>query len=337
MVAGVLETAKLGCEDEPFGPTVGVSGQRIVVGGPMVGAACVFDDFDQKHVLTSGPSMSFGRAVAIDGAVLVADSDTFYVYDDAAAPGRPYEGGGPVATAGDVAVGGAENAVVVVVGNVSRRIEGTAGFGRHVAVSDPFLVVGAANSTFVYKRCCGKYDEVATIERTGPVAVSGSVAVIGSRALKTYDAGATWSTLFDNEVSCRAVAIDDLIVCGLDDAALVWRNDGSLFETLTPSDKDCPDFGGTVAISGYRVVVGALGAAYIYDLHPPTTPASITNITAANKKKKTSTGAMVVHTFLPVFVAMVFALVVGAIFACGLAHGRVYTRSTRTFVVIAFE
>ena len=54
---------------------------------------------------------------------------------------------------------------------------------------------------------------------------------------------------------------------------------------------------------------------------------------------------MLVHTFLPVLIAMVFAFVVGGIFACGLSHGRdSHERarersesSRRIFVVVTFE
>jgi hypothetical protein len=271
-----------------FGNAVAISGTRVVVGAVLddsgainAGSAYVYDlagATPTVPVITlTNPSPAtgdqFGASVALSGARLVVgaigddtgttDSGSAYVYDLTSATPTV-----PVATLNNPGPGEADN------------------FGWSVAVSDTRVVVGAykddtgadnAGSAYVYNLASATPTApIATLDNPSPamedqfgtsVGISGMRVVVGASMDNTGAAGAGSAYVYN--LASPTPAVPSI--------------------TLTnPSPAAGDQFGTSVAVSGARLVVGAMGddtiapdagSAYVYDLASasPTLPRAVLN------------------------------------------------------------
>jgi hypothetical protein len=260
---------------DAFGMSVAISGTRIVVGAPLddtgavnSGAAYVYDlSLGMPTVpvtLLSNPSPglgdSFGNAVAISGAFVVVGA-----YDD-----DTDQNGAGIAYVYDLS-SGTPTVPVITLHNPSPGAFDS--FGRSVAIDGTRVVVGASKdgsggsasgSVYVYDLDSSTPAvPVAALPNPTPasnddfgrsVAISGSRLVVGALNDDTsvFNSGSAY--VYDLNSSTPTVPVATL-------------------NNPTPSSNDV--FGCSVAISGTRVLVGALGdntnaedggAAYVYDL-----------------------------------------------------------------------
>jgi hypothetical protein len=256
-----------------FGYAVAISGSRLVVGAPVDNTTAQDSGSCYAYDLNSGtptvpfatinnPNASstwFSRSLAISGTRLVV--------------GAPFDEGG--ATNGGIAYcydlsNGTPTAPVFSVNNPSPELGDQ--FGSSVAISGTYLVIGAdrddtgatdAGSAYVYDLSSGTSAvPVATLNNPGAsvndnfgysIAISGTQVVVGT---PYDDTGATNSGsgyVYDLSSSTSNVPLAIL---------------------SSPSASVDDQFGGSVAVSGTRVVVGAPfndtaaangGRAYVYD------------------------------------------------------------------------
>ena len=271
-----------------FGWSVTISGTQVVVGAPNdntgatgAGSAYVYDVGSGTPTVpvatlnNPGPaaSDSFGNSVAISGTRVVvgayqddagaSNAGSAYVYD--VNSGTPTV---PVATLNNPSPAANDN------------------FGYSVAISGTRVVVGAyqddtgasnAGSAYVYDVSSGTPTvPVATLNNPGPAANDNfgySVAISGTRVV----AGAYQDDTGMNDAG-SAYVYD--VSSGTPTVPVATLNN--------PSSAANDQFGGSIAISGTRVVVGArfddtgasdAGSAYVYDLSSgtPTVPLVLLN------------------------------------------------------------
>ncbi|MCX6839227.1 MAG: FG-GAP repeat protein [Verrucomicrobia bacterium] len=260
---------------DAFGMSVAISGTRIVVGAPLddtgavnSGAAYVYDRSHGMPTvpvsLMSNPSPSlgdsFGNAVAISGAFVVVGA-----YDD-----DTDRNGAGIAYVYDLS-SGTPTVPVITLHNPSPGAFDS--FGRSVAIDGTRVVVGASKddsggsssgSVYVYDlNSSTPAVPVAALPNPTPasnddfgrsVAISGSRLVVGALNDDTSEFNSGSAYVYDLNSSTPTVPVATL-------------------NNPAPSSNDL--FGCSVAISGTRVLVGALGdntiaedggAAYVYDL-----------------------------------------------------------------------
>jgi hypothetical protein len=270
---------------DSFGSSVAISGTRVVVGAynddtgaGNAGSAYVYDLANATPTVpvailnnpSPATSDSFGNSVAISGTRIVvgaylddtgaANAGTAYVYN--LASGSPTI---PIATLNNPSPASADR------------------FGGSVAISGTRVVVGAYNDTGLGKTGAAYVYDLASATPVVPVAI------LNNPNLGAY-------TSFGNSVSISGIRVvvaasqDDT---GATDAGSVYVYDlASASPTVpmatlnNPSPAAGERFGYSTAISGTRVVVGALadseggdhaGSAYVYDLAgaTPTVPVSL--------------------------------------------------------------
>ena len=274
---------------DSFGDAVAIAGTRVAIGAPYddagafnAGSAYVFDlagvTPTAPIVMLTNPSPAFderfGSAVAISGSRVVIGSVTDNVGGIAAGSAYVYD------------VAGATPRVPVFTLNNPSPAHGD-GFGHSVAISGAFVVIGAdfddkgardAGSVYVYD-LTSPTPTVPALTLSNPSPEIGdnfgsSVALSGFRLVVGAD--------LDHAGTTRAGAayVYDLSSSTPSSPTLTLTN---------PNPSDYSYFGYSVAISGTRVVVGAVwddssapdgGIAYVYDLTgatPEVPEATLTN------------------------------------------------------------
>jgi len=266
-------TASDGAENDRFGVSVAISGGRAIVGcpghdddGPSSGSAYLFDVTTGQELLKltasdGAENDQFGARVAISG--------------DRAIAGAPYDGDGDPSS-------GSAYLFDVMTGRELFKLTASDGvtfdeFGFGVAISGDRAIVGARGddngrgSAYVFDVTTGQRlfkltaSDADSYDRFGEsVAVSGDRAVVGAKGDDdlAYDSGAAY--VFD-------------------------LTTGQELFKLTASDGAASDlFGFSVAISGDRAIVGALGddddgsgsgSAYLFDV---TTGRELFKLTASD-------------------------------------------------------
>lgn len=260
---------------DAFGMSVAISGTRIVVGSPLDDTGAVNSGsanvYDLSHGLPTDPVLllsnpspslgdSFGNAVAISGTRIVIGA-----YDD-----DTDENGAGIAYVYDLSSGTPSMPIITLHNPSPGAFEL---FGRSVAIDGTRVVVGASKdssggsfsgSVYVYDlNSSTPAAPVASLHNPTPasndefgksVAISGSRLVVGAERddATGFDSGTAY--VYDLNSSTPLVPVATL-------------------NNPTPASNDF--FGCSVAISGTRVLVGALsdntlaengGAAYVYDL-----------------------------------------------------------------------
>ena len=265
-IGGVwTEVAKLTARDEASGnsgPSVSVSGDRIIVGaqydeenGYDSGAAYVYERIGRvwtkvAKLTASGGSHRFGNSVSVSGDYALVGTDlgpASYVYER---------------------IGGVWTEVATLTaGAVTSGI-----IGQHVSVSGGRAIVGASGddgngdnsgAAYVYERLDGVWTEVARL--TASDAAAGDV--FG------------WSVTLSGDHAIVGAYGDSASGTYSGSAYLFERIRGVWTEVvrLTASDAAASDaFGFSVSVSGDHAIVGALGdddsgfssgSAYVYGLH----------------------------------------------------------------------
>jgi hypothetical protein len=275
--------------NDQFGGSLTISGTRVVVGAYLddtgatdAGSAYVYDVSSGTPtvpvVLLNNPGLlagdNFGNSVAVSGNLMVVGA-SYLDMTGAAAVGAAY--------VYDLS-SGTPSVPVFTLNNPSPAVSDR--FGSSVAISGTRVVVGAylddtgaanAGSAYVYDLNSGTPTvPVTTLSNPGPAAgdhFGYSVAISGTRVI----VGAYFDDT-DATNSGSAYAYD--LSSGTPDVPVTTLNNPS------PVAEDY--FGGSVAISGMRVVVGAqgdntnagdAGSAYVYDLSSgtPTMPVATLN------------------------------------------------------------
>jgi hypothetical protein len=274
--------------DDNFGNSVAISGSRIVVGAPFddtgatnAGSAYVYDVSSGTPIvpvaILNNPGLAvndqFSYSVAVSGNLMVVGAHL----DDVEA-----------VNAGKVYVYDLSSATPTVpVFTLNNPGPATSDwFGYSVAISGSWVVVGAyrndtsatdAGSAYVYDLSSGTPTvPVATLDNPGPaasdhfgysVAISGTKVVVGAYFDDTDATNAGSAYVYDVNSSTPTVPIATL---------------------SNPSPVAEDYFGGSVAISGTRILVGAqgdnttigdAGSAYVFDLNSgtPTMPVATLN------------------------------------------------------------
>jgi sulfur relay (sulfurtransferase) DsrC/TusE family protein len=275
--------------NDQFGGSLTISGTRVVVGAYLddtgatdAGSAYVYDVSSGTPtvpvVLLNNPGLlagdNFGNSVAVSGNLMVVGA-SYLDMTGAAEVGAAY--------VYDLS-SGTPTVPVFTLNNPSPAVSDR--FGSSVAISGTRVVVGAylddtgaanAGSAYVYDLNSGTPTvPVTTLSNPGPAAgdhFGYSVAISGTRVI----VGAYFDDT-DATNSGSAYAYD--LSSGTPDVPVTTLNNPS------PVAEDY--FGGSVAISGMRVVVGAqgdntnagnAGSAYVYDLSSgtPTMPVATLN------------------------------------------------------------
>jgi hypothetical protein len=257
-------------DNDGFGASVATDGSRLVVGAQNRGSdgvrrVFVYDlanpGLDGPVLELKGPNASttaFGRAVAVSGSrVIVADPGTalngsngstwfppkVYLYDmDGVDPSQP-----------------------VVVLEDPNPVE-FAAFGRSVAISGPWMVVGVPGGDFNGPQTGKAYiynldgatplTPIATLTNPSPSAADRFGAIVAIEGSRVYITDPSDDTRWND---AGAVFVYDLNTV----------TSGTPVQTVPGFGSQ---FGGSLAVDGSRLLVGALsnpGRAYLYDLAGP--------------------------------------------------------------------
>ena len=273
-----------------FGTSVAVSGTRVIVaadhddtGFSNSGVVYVYETTSMTPGIPfwtipnpdPGPSEEFGNSVAADGGFVVVGCEKSLVAGVTAGSAYVFDLDSPTPT------------IPIVVLDHPSPIAGDR-FGHSVSISGPYVVVGAigkngeAGGVYVFNRL-SMTPEVPVFEFDNPfsgagdefgasVAVSGDMVIVGAPAV---DGGG---------VDAGAAFIYDL-----------GSASPSVPEHLAhPDETEGAYFGGSIAISGQRFVIGASeddvvdsesGACYLYDLGSATFPIPGARLEAAGQQE----------------------------------------------------